>query len=93
MSLAIPGTDPTALRPAPRVQLHTPARNGPDTFRWMRQRPAGVSAGTLAIWVSVAKNAACLAARSLGLHDAKIRTAVEKFRARQTKTVVKQELP
>ena len=52
-----------------------------------------VPVGTLAIGVAGAKNAALLAASIIGLHDAKVRTAVEKFRRGQTKDVLGQKLP
>jgi 5-(carboxyamino)imidazole ribonucleotide mutase len=55
--------------------------------------PAGVAVGTLAIGVAGAKNAALLAASIIGLRDAKVRGAVEKFRRRQTKDVLGQKLP
>ena len=55
--------------------------------------PAGVAVGTLAIGVAGAKNAGLLAASIVGLHDAKVRAAVQKFRQRQTKKVLAQKLP
>jgi 5-(carboxyamino)imidazole ribonucleotide mutase len=55
--------------------------------------PAGVAVGTLAIGTAGAKNAALLAASIIGLRDEKVREAVKKFRARQTKDVLAQELP
>ena len=75
------------------VPVESRALKGLDSLLSIAQMPAGVAVGTLAIGVAGAKNAALLAASMLGLHDTKIRAAVEKFRARQTKTVLRQKLP
>jgi len=53
------------------------------------QMPAGIPVGTLAIGDPGAKNAALLAAAILSLSDAKILATLEKFRARQTKSVLR----
>ncbi|MBA3963386.1 MAG: 5-(carboxyamino)imidazole ribonucleotide mutase [Chthoniobacterales bacterium] len=75
------------------VPVESRALKGLDSLLSIAQMPAGVAVGTLAIGVAGAKNAALLAASIISLEDAKIRRAVEKFRARQTKTVLKQTLP
>lgn len=75
------------------VPVESRALKGLDSLLSIAQMPAGVAVGTLAIGVAGAKNAALLAASMLGLHDEKIRAAVEKFRARQTKKVLAQKLP
>ena len=75
------------------VPVESRALKGLDSLLSIAQMPAGVAVGTLAIGVAGAKNAALLAASMLGLHDAKIRGAVEKFRSRQTKKVLSQKLP
>ncbi len=75
------------------VPVESPALKGLDSLLSIAQMPAGVAVGTLAIGVAGAKNAALLAASMLALHEPKIRAAVEKFRARQTKTVLRQKLP
>ncbi len=75
------------------VPVESRALKGLDSLLSIAQMPAGVAVGTLAIGVAGAKNAALLAANMLGLHDKKIRGAVEKFRARQTKSVLRQKLP
>jgi 5-(carboxyamino)imidazole ribonucleotide mutase len=49
--------------------------------------PAGIPVGTLAIGRSGAINAALLAASIIGLDDAKIATALAKWRAKQTAAV------
>ncbi len=75
------------------VPVESRALKGLDSLLSIAQMPAGVAVGTLAIGVAGAKNAALLAASIIGLEDTEIRRAVEKFRARQTKTVLKQKLP
>lgn len=75
------------------VPVESRALKGLDSLLSIAQMPAGVAVGTLAIGMPGAKNAALLAASIVGLRDPTIRAAVEKFRARQTKTVLKQKLP
>ncbi len=75
------------------VPVESRALKGLDSLLSIAQMPGGVAVGTLAIGVPGAKNAALLAASIIGLRDEKVRAAVEKFRARQTKTVLKQKLP
>jgi 5-(carboxyamino)imidazole ribonucleotide mutase len=75
------------------VPVESRALKGLDSLLSIAQMPAGVAVGTLAIGTAGAKNAALLAASVIGLHDAKVRRAVEQFRKRQTKTVLAQKLP
>ena len=75
------------------VPVESRPLNGLDSLLSMVQMPAGVAVGTLAIGAAGAKNAALLAASIIGLRDEKVRAAVQKFRARQTKTVLAQKLP
>ena len=75
------------------VPVESRALKGLDSLLSIAQMPAGVAVGTLAIGTAGAKNAALLAASILGLNDRKIRSAVEKFRALQTRTVLRQKLP
>jgi 5-(carboxyamino)imidazole ribonucleotide mutase len=75
------------------VPVESRALKGLDSLLSIAQMPAGVAVGTLAIGVAGAKNAALLAASIIGLRDEKVRRAVEKFRARQTKKVLAQKLP
>ena len=75
------------------VPVESRALKGLDSLLSIAQMPAGVAVGTLAIGVAGAKNAALLAASIIGLQDAKVRSAVQKFRQRQTKTVLAQKLP
>jgi 5-(carboxyamino)imidazole ribonucleotide mutase len=75
------------------VPVESRALKGLDSLLSIAQMPAGVAVGTLAIGSAGAKNAALLAANIVGLHDSRVRAAVEKFRARQTKKVLAQKLP
>ena len=75
------------------VPVESRALKGLDSLLSIAQMPAGVAVGTLAIGMAGAKNAALLAASIIALHDARVKTAVEKFRERQTKTVLAQKLP
>jgi 5-(carboxyamino)imidazole ribonucleotide mutase len=75
------------------VPVESRALKGLDSLLSIAQMPAGVAVGTLAIGPSGAKNAALLAASIVGLRDAKIRSAVQKFRQQQTRTVLAQKLP
>jgi 5-(carboxyamino)imidazole ribonucleotide mutase len=74
------------------VPVESRALKGLDSLLSIAQMPAGVAVGTLAIGASGAKNAALLAASIIGLRDAKVRSAVQKFRQRQTRSVLKQKL-
>ena len=75
------------------VPVESRALKGLDSLLSIAQMPAGVAVGTLAIGVAGAKNAALLAASIVGLQDPRVRAAVQKFRQRQTKTVLAQKLP
>lgn len=77
----------TAL-PVLGVPVESQALKGLDSLLSIAQMPAGIPVGTLAVGKAGAKNAALLAASILALSDDKIKTAVEKFRATQTKTVL-----
>jgi 5-(carboxyamino)imidazole ribonucleotide mutase len=69
------------------VPIESQALKGMDSLLSIVQMPAGIPVGTLAIGRSGAINAALLAASIVGLGDAKISTAVAKWRARQTEAV------
>jgi 5-(carboxyamino)imidazole ribonucleotide mutase len=75
------------------VPVESRALKGLDSLLSIAQMPAGVAVGTLAIGTAGAKNAALLAASVIGLHNMKVRRAVEEFRNRQTRTVLAQKLP
>lgn len=71
------------------VPVQSRTLKGLDSLLSVAQMPAGIPVGTLAIGDPGAKNAALLAAAILSLTDAKILAALEKFRAGQTKTVLR----
>ena len=75
------------------VPIESKALKGLDSLLSIAQMPAGVAVGTLAIGVAGAKNAGLLAASIVGLRDAKVRSALRKFRQRQTRKVLTQKLP
>lgn len=69
------------------VPVESAALKGMDSLLSIVQMPAGIPVGTLAIGRSGAINAAILAASIIGLDNAKIMAAVERWRARQTEAV------
>jgi 5-(carboxyamino)imidazole ribonucleotide mutase len=75
------------------VPVESRALKGLDSLLSIAQMPAGVAVGTLAIGIPGAKNAALLAASIIGLHDPRVSAALQKFRQRQTKSVLGQKLP
>ncbi len=78
----------TAL-PVLGVPVESKTLKGLDSLLSIAQMPAGIPVGTFAIGKAGAINAALLAASILALHDKKIEKALEKFRAKQTKSVGK----
>jgi 5-(carboxyamino)imidazole ribonucleotide mutase len=77
----------TAL-PVFGVPVQSKALNGMDSLLSIAQMPAGIPVGTLAIGRAGAVNAALLAGSVLGLHDAAVASALDAFRAEQTRTVL-----
>ena len=71
------------------VPVESAALKGQDSLLSIVQMPAGIPVGTLAIGRAGAINAALLAASIVGLGDAKIMAALERWRARQTAAVAK----
>ena len=69
------------------VPIESAALKGQDSLLSIVQMPAGIPVGTLAIGRAGAINAALLAAAIVGLGDAKIMSAVERYRKRQTAAV------
>ena len=65
---------------------------GVDSLLSIVQMPFGVPVATLAIGKAGAKNAALLAASILGGKYPEYRASVEKFRKKQTETVLKEKL-
>jgi 5-(carboxyamino)imidazole ribonucleotide mutase len=76
----------TAL-PVLGVPVESKALKGLDSLLSIAQMPGGIPVGTLAIGVPGAKNAGLLAAAIIALQDKKVAKALEKFRAKQTKSV------
>ncbi len=70
------------------VPVESKALKGLDSLLSIAQMPGGIPVGTLAIGKAGAINAALLAAASLGNKYPKIREALRKFRASQTKKVL-----
>jgi 5-(carboxyamino)imidazole ribonucleotide mutase len=75
------------------VPVQSKALNGLDSLLSIVQMPAGIPVATLAIGVAGATNAALLAASILANEDARIRAAVDAFRAAQTDKVLGQPDP
>ncbi|MBS0520447.1 MAG: 5-(carboxyamino)imidazole ribonucleotide mutase [Proteobacteria bacterium] len=69
------------------VPIESAALKGMDSLLSIVQMPAGIPVGTLAIGRSGAINAALLAGSIVGLGNAKIMAAVERWRLRQTESV------
>lgn len=69
------------------VPIESAALKGQDSLLSIVQMPAGIPVGTLAIGRAGAVNSALLAASIVGLGDAKIMAAVERWRARQSAAV------
>lgn len=81
----------TAL-PVLGVPVESKVLRGVDSLLSIVQMPFGVPVATLAIGVAGAKNSALLAASILGAAHPEFRTAVEKFRKKQTEAVLKEKL-
>lgn len=70
------------------VPVESKALKGLDSLLSIAQMPGGVAVGTLAIGKAGATNAGLLAGQVIGLADPQVRTAVEAFRAEQTRAVL-----
>ena len=75
------------------VPVESRALKGLDSLLSIAQMPGGVPVGTLAIGKPGAKNAGLLAAAIVALCDAKVRSALEKFRKLQTQGVLSRPDP
>src|SRR6185312_4794137 len=84
-----------ALTPLPvlGVPMESASLKGLDSLLSIAQMPAGIPVGTLAIGKPGAINAALFAGAILATSDAKIRGAVDAYRAAQTEKVMKTQLP
>jgi 5-(carboxyamino)imidazole ribonucleotide mutase len=89
LAAALPGAV-AALTPLPvlGVPLYSKATGGMDALLAMSQMPGGVPVGTLAIGKPGAVNAAVLAASILALSHPDIATALDEYRARQTRALL-----
>ncbi|HEX7111088.1 MAG TPA: 5-(carboxyamino)imidazole ribonucleotide mutase [Mizugakiibacter sp.] len=70
------------------VPVQSKALNGMDSLLSIAQMPAGVPVGTLAIGRAGAINAALLAASIVALREPAVATALEAYRAAQTREVL-----
>src|SRR5262245_13009216 len=70
------------------VPVESAVLRGVDSLLSIVQMPAGIPVGTLAIGKAGAINAALFAAAILGLKHPTIRSALEQYRATQTKSVL-----
>ncbi len=75
------------------VPVQSKALNGLDSLLSIAQMPGGIAVGTLAIGIAGAKNAGLLAAQIIGLHDNKVKEAINLFRSQQTEAVLNQPDP
>jgi 5-(carboxyamino)imidazole ribonucleotide mutase len=82
----------TAL-PILGVPMESASLKGMDSLLSMVQMPAGIPVATFAIGKPGAINAALFAAAMLGLSDARIKQALDGYRAAQTEKVLKAQLP
>ena len=84
-----------ALTPLPvlGVPMESAALNGLDSLLSMVQMPGGIPVATFAIGKPGAINAALFAAAVLALSDAKIKKALDDYRAAQAKKVEDARLP
>jgi len=81
MAAALPGVVASlTAKPVIGVPVASGALAGMDAMVSMVQMPPGVPVATVAIGSAGARNAAVLAARIIGLHDAKVAAAVEAHR-------------
>jgi 5-(carboxyamino)imidazole ribonucleotide mutase len=71
------------------VPIESAALKGQDSLLSIVQMPAGIPVGTLAIGRAGAINSALLAASIVGLDNAKIMAAVERWRAQQSAAVAR----
>ncbi len=70
------------------VPVQSKALSGLDSLLSIVQMPGGIPVGTMAIGVAGAKNAALLAIRMLGNHDATLRERMIAFMEAQTESVI-----
>ena len=76
------------LLPVIGVPVESRALKGLDSLLSIAQMPAGIPVGSMAIGPSGAANAGLFAAQILASHYPKIRSALRRFRTRQTRDVL-----
>jgi 5-(carboxyamino)imidazole ribonucleotide mutase len=82
----------TAL-PVMGVPVESRALKGLDSLLSIAQMPAGIPVATFAIGTAGAHNAGLFAVAMLALEDARLATALATYRAKQTKTVLRDADP
>ena len=82
----------TAL-PVLGVPVRSKQLDGLDSLLSIAQMPAGIPVATFAVGEAGAKNAGLFAAAVLALEDAAVAKKLKKFRAEQTKSVLKEPNP
>jgi 5-(carboxyamino)imidazole ribonucleotide mutase len=75
------------------VPVESRALKGLDSLLSIAQMPGGIPVATFAIGVAGAKNAGLFAASILALSDEGVAKKLDKFRATQTKSVLKEPDP
>ena len=80
----------STILPIIGIPMQTSTLGGMDSLLSTVQMPAGVPVATVAIGKAGAKNAAILAGQILALSDPKMRAILEKFKADQKESVLKQ---
>src|SRR5437762_2794563 len=84
----LPGmTASMTVLPVLGVPIESRALKGLDSLLSIAQMPGGIPVATFAIGESGAKNAGLFAAALLGLENPALRSRLEQWRARQTKSV------
>jgi 5-(carboxyamino)imidazole ribonucleotide mutase len=81
------------ILPVLGVPVKSRALSGLDSLLSIAQMPAGIPVATFAIGEAGAKNAGLFAVAVLALHDETLARKLEKFRATQTKVVLKNPDP
>jgi 5-(carboxyamino)imidazole ribonucleotide mutase len=90
----LPGMTASKTRlPVLGVPVETRALKGLDSLLSIAQMPAGIPVGTLAIGKAGAINAALLAAAIVALGNAGVARRLERYRAQQTRAVLKKANP
>jgi 5-(carboxyamino)imidazole ribonucleotide mutase len=84
----LPGmTASMSVLPVLGVPVETRTLKGLDSLLSIAQMPGGIPVATFAIGEAGAKNAGLFAAALLAISDAELRTRLERWRARQTRSV------